>query len=790
VSETESVAPVDPDVERIDHKFAQPMPIPVDSASLPRPGWRYRAKVRLLGPALHSEELEHETLGKPTALAVFASDNLSSAAYATEEILAHLVQYIGVAAFALVVPTTVALLVVLGFLILSYRQTIEAYPAAASAYLVTKDNFGLRPALVAAVSLLTDYILTVAVSVAAGTAALVSVFSGLEPYRVPIAVAFILLVAFGNLRGVRESGRIFSIPTYFFIVNIALLLGYGISRVVFGSLPHAAHHEGMMHIGTPGSGLLRGAAFFVVLRAFASGGAAVTGVEAISDGVPAFRPPAWRNARTTLVWMGSLLAVMFLGLSVLASKTHVVPYEHGTPTVVAQIGKLVYGTGVLGNVLYVSLQAATVLILVLAANTSFADFPRLANFAAVDNFMPRQLMRRGHRLVFSTGILVLAGSASVLLIATGAVVGRLIPLYAVGVFTSFTLSQSAMAHRHRRLRHAGWKKGFVINGFGALLTAVVDVVIAVTKFAQGAWVILLAIPVLVALLTRLNRQYSLEDVELVADVPKAATAPILRRHVVLVFVDRLDLASARAIQYARALMPDELRAVHFVVDHERAETLAADWRRLGLSGVTLQLFECADRVIPRAAIEATAEVLADGDTEVSVLLPHRKYRGPWHRILHDRTADDISEEVSRLPHANVTLVPFHLGAGEQKVIPIARARLGRVREPMPQETTQADDVIDLDDVGIGDGPTAIARIRFRQRATVRGRVRSMRVQPLAGTPTLECVVADESGQVSVVFLGRRRIAGVEVGRTLVVEGMVGSYQRRLCFLNPRYDLDG
>jgi amino acid transporter len=666
VSETESIASVEADAARAEQKFAQPAPLPVDSALLPSPGWRYRAKVRLLGPALHSEELEHETLGKPTALAVFASDNLSSAAYATEEILSHLVQFIGVAAFALVVPITIALLVVLGFLILSYRQTIEAYPAAASAYLVTKDNFGLRPALVAAVSLLTDYILTVAVSVAAGTAALVSVFTGLVPYRVPTAIAFILIVAYGNLRGVRESGRVFAVPTYFFIVNIALLLAYGISRVFFGSLPHAdLHHSGLVTIGTPGSGLLRGAAFFIVLRAFASGGAAVTGVEAISDGVPAFRPPAWKNARTTLVWMGSLLGVMFLGLSILASKTHVVPYEHGTPTVVAQIGKLVYGTGAFGTLLYVSLQAATVLILVLAANTSFADFPRLANFAALDNFMPRQLMRRGHRLVFSTGILALAGSATLLVLATGGIVGRLIPLYAVGVFTSFTLSQSAIAHRHRRLRQPGWKKGLLINGSGAVLTAVVDVVIAATKFTQGAWVILLAIPVLVVLLTRLNRQYTTEDVELEADVPKAATAPILRRHVVLVFVDRLDLASARAIQYARALMPDELRAVHFVIDLTRAETLAADWRRLGLSGVTLQLYECADRVIPRAAIEATAEVLADGDTEVSVLLPHRKYRGPWHRLLHDRTADDISEEVSRLPHANVTLVPFHLGAGEQ-----------------------------------------------------------------------------------------------------------------------------
>ncbi len=699
-----------------------------------------------------------------------------------------LIPYIGIAAFALVVPTTVALLVVLAFLILSYRQTIEAYPAAASAYLVTKDNFGLRPALVAAVSLLTDYILTVAVSVAAGTAALLSVFDALVPYRVPIAIAFVLIVAFGNLRGVRESGRIFAVPTYFFLLNVGLLMVYGIARMTFGHLPHAdLHHEGLVAIGKGGGGLLQGAAFFVVLRAFASGGAAVTGVEAISDGVPAFRAPAWRNARTTLVWMGSLLGVMFLGLSVLAARTHVIPYEHGTPTVVAQIGRLVYGRGALATLLYVSLQAGTMLILVLAANTSFADFPRLANFAAVDNFMPRQLMKRGHRLVFSTGIIVLATSASVLLLATGAVVTRLIPLYAVGVFTSFTLSQSGMAKRHWTRRQPGWRKGLVINGFGAVMTAVVDVVIAVTKFAAGAWVILTAIPILVLVLMRLNRQYEAEDTELQADAPRAATARIMRRHVVLVFVDRLDLAAARAIQYARTLMPNELRAVHFVIDAERAEALAADWRRLGLSNVSLQLYECPDRVIPRAALEAVAEVLTDGDTEVSVLLPHRKYRGLWHRILHDRTADDITEEVSRLPHANVTLVPFHLGDAQgPKIIPLARARARRAVVPLGPDGTP-----EIQPAGEprADGTTPIAFVRFRQRATVRGSVRSIRVQPLADSPTLECVIADESGLVSAIFLGRRNIAGVVVGATVSVEGMAGVYEGRLCFFNPLYQLE-
>jgi hypothetical protein len=524
-----------------------------------------------------------------------------------------------------------------------------------------------------------------------------------------------------------------------------------------------------------------------VLRAFASGGAAVTGVEAISDGVPAFRPPAWRNARRTLAIMGALLAAMVLGISLLAARTHVVPFEHGTPTIVSQIGKIVYGSGALGDVLFISLQAATMLILVLAANTSFADFPRLANFAAADNFMPRQLMKRGHRLVFSNGIFVLSAAAVVLVLATGAVVNRLIPLYAVGVFTSFTMSQAGMARRHLSLRQPGWRKGLAINGAGAVLTAVVDVVIAVTKFTSGAWVILVSIPVLVVLLLKLNRQYVTEDADLEADVPKVASAPILRRHVVLVFVDRLDLASARAIQYGRALMPDEIRAVHFVIDSKHAEALADDWGRLGLNRVPLDLRECADRVIPRAAIQVAAEALADGDTEVSVLLPDRKYRGLWHRILHDQTADQISEEVSRLPHANVTLVPFHLGdgdAGHRTVIPIRR------RTPMHKggrpDGRTSDEVVEGEDRA--DGTTPVGMLRFRQRAKVRGTVRSMRVQPLAGTPTLECIIGDESGQVSIVFLGRRNIAGLRVGSKLTVQGMLGEHHGRLAFLNPIFDL--
>ena len=639
---------------------------PASTADFPE-GRLYRLKNRLLGPPLHTEQLAHERLGKPTALAVFASDNLSSVAYGTEEILIHLVPFVGIAAFALLMPITIALLVVLGFLILSYRQTIKAYPTAGGAYMVTRDNFGLLPAQVAGVALLTDYVLTVAVSVAAGTAALGSAFPGLTPFAVPISIAFIVLIAYGNLRGVKESGRIFATPTYFFIVTMVVLLGMGTWRMLFGHLPvESLNRPGLVPIGHKGSGFLAGAALFVVLRAFASGGAAVTGVEAISNGVPAFRVPEWKNARTTLVIMGSTLGVMFFGLSLLAARTHVAPYASGTPTVISQIGKIVFGGGAAGTVLYFCLQAGTMLILVLAANTSFADFPRLASFHAGDNFMPKQLTKRGHRLVFSNGIIFLAAASILLIAVTGANVNHLIPLYAIGVFTSFTLSQAGMAKHHITQKEPGWRRGLFINGTGAVLSLVVDIIIGITKFKPegailGAWVVIVLVPVMVAVLVRLNRQYEAESAELEKDARAAAEAPILRRHVVLVLVDRLDLSAARAIQYARTLTPDELRAVH-VADHlELAEELAEEWRRLGLSRLPLELVDCPDRRISRAVLEVVAEALGDGQTEVSVLVPRREYRRAWHRLLHDRTSDSIARAIARLPHANVTFVPYHLG---------------------------------------------------------------------------------------------------------------------------------
>jgi amino acid transporter len=762
------------------------VPLPPDSLA-------YRLKRKVLGPPLHSDEIEHQRLGKPTALAVFASDNLSSSAYATEEILHVLVPIVGLAAFSLVVPITVAMIVVLAFLILSYRETIKEYPSAGGAYLVTRDNFGIVPAQVAGASLLTDYILTVAVSAAAGTAALTSAFSVLAPFKVPIACGFIAVVAYGNLRGVKESGKVFAIPTYFFMVNMLLLLGIGLWRYVGGDLPTVGLLPSMaeeVHLSSPDA-LFYGAGIFGVLHAFASGGAAVTGVEAISNGVPAFREPAWRNARQTLVVMGIGLAIMFFGLSALAAQAEVGPDPTGTPTVIAQVGEAVYGGGTLCDVLFYSLQAGTMLILIMAANTGFADFPRLASFQAGDSFLPRQMTKRGHRLVYSNGVIVLAGVAMLLVVATGGVVTRLIPLYAIGVFTGFTLSQAGMVKHHFTHRHPGWKQSIVIQGIGCTLSALVLFIVSFTKFPDGAWVILIVLPVLVVLLVRLNKQYVREGERLEVDVPAAAAAPILRRHVVLVFVDRLDLAAARAIQYARTLTPDDLRAVHFALDEDAAARLAAQWGELGLERVPLDVVACPDRRLTRVAVETVAAELYDGSTEVSVLLPQRKYRGVWHRVLHDRTAEQLETQLSRLPHANVTSVPYHLDALAEDPLALpmfaaaANGASGRSWEQSPTAGPAMGAALPLPTC---PGTTPIADEAYRRRTRIIGRVHTIRVAPLHDAPTLELVLVDGTGSISLVFLGRRQLAAVEIGSVLVAEGTAGLHKGRLAMLNPTYEM--
>jgi amino acid transporter len=785
------------------------MPAAISAARVDLPETlRYRLKNILLGPPLSSDRQSSERLGKPTALAVLSSDVISSSAYATEQMLIPLIPLVGVAAFSLVVPVSIAVIFVLLFVTLSYLEVVKVYTKAGGAYVVARENFGLTVAQVAAMSLLIDYTLTVAVSVAAGVAAITSVFPGLTPLTVWIAIVLVLLIAYGNLRGIREAGKVFAVPTYFFIANMVILLGFGAYKAITGSLhAHSIYgHAGSVAVGKPGSGLLYGATIFLVLKAFASGGSALTGTEAISNGVSIFRRPESRNARITMVLMAVILGSLVLGVSTLASITHPIPYLSGTPTVISQIAKFVYGTSGLGNVFYGLLQVGTTLILILAANTSFTGFPFLASFAAEDSYLPRQLTKRGHRLVFSTGIIVLTVVSVVLLLVTDARVDKLIPLYAIGVFTGFTMAGAGMTKYHLNHREDHWQRRLIINGTASVLSFIVLIIIAVSKFTEGAWVILIILPLGVLVLLRLHHQYVDEEHQLEEGAAEAAEAPVLNRHTVIVLVDRLDMATARALQYARTLHPDELRAVHFTLDSRVAADLESEWSRLGLTRLPLDVEECEDRRLTRATLEMAAETVIDGQTELTILLPRRGFAGGWHRVLHDGTADQIAAAVGQLAHVNATVVPYQLTGGwfsrrrEWRRTPVVvadadAAALAKVSERSAARAAKvarrAAVTESFDRAAFGNqarDTTPIGDAQWRQRVRVAGRVRSVRVQPRAGTSNLECVIADHTGRLLLVFQGRRRIPGIQPGARLVVEGMVGDWSRRQAILNPDYQL--
>ena len=668
---------------------ASPPPVPqpgVTAENIPETR-RYRLKNKLLGPPLVTEQLASERLGRPTALGVLAPDCISSSAYGTEEMLTQLVPYIGLAAFALVVPITIAILAVLFFVTLSYLEVIQLYTKAGGSYVVARDNFGPRIAQIAAVALLIDYTVTVAVQTSAGTAALTSAVPRLANTTdtVAITVAVVLLLLYGNLRGIRDAGSYFAIPTYFFIFSLATVIVLGFVKEALGTLhyiplPPADQLYGGK-IGTPGDGWLMGLAFIFLLRSFANGGSSLTGLEAISNGVSSFRKPEARHARQTLVVMSSTLAFLVLGVTLLARWTHAVPYAIGSPTVVSQEARAVFGTSPVGHLAFYVVQLATMLILYTGGNTSFNGFPYLASFVAGDRFLPRQLTRRGHRLAFSNGILVLAGVALALVLVYKAQVNGLVALYAIGVFTGFTMAGSGMVKHHLTARQGHWRRGVVVNGFSAFLSFTVVLIFAVAKFKEGAWLIFVVGPLLYIGLIRLHRQYVAEGEMLETGVAEATEEPVLRRHVVVVFVDRLDMATVRALQYARTLAPDDLRAVHFDIDTKAARELESEWGRFGLGRLPLDIIEVPDRRLGRAAIELVADATLDGDTECTVLLPRRSYARVWQRFLHDRTADKIAAVVGQVPHVSATIVPFAVGGqfGERVRSygrSVQRARLG------------------------------------------------------------------------------------------------------------------
>jgi amino acid transporter len=602
----------------------------------------HRLKQVFVGTPLPTAQSRHERLDKATALAVFASDALSSVAYATEEILLVLIMA-GPAALSYSLPIGVVISILVVIVVSSYRETIRAYPSGGGAYIVAKDNLGVIPGLTAGAALLIDYVLTVSVSVAAGIAAVTSALPALIPYRVELCVLAVAAIAVGNLRGVRESGKLFASPTYLFILSLTAMIAYGlVGTLVFGIFPkspYPPHPPGFAGVG-----------LFIVLRAFASGCTALTGVEAVSNGVRAFKPPEAHNARVVMTWLAIILVVLFLGITFLAYDLGILPEEH--ETVVSQLARRIFG----GGALYYGIQAVTMLILLLAANTSFADFPRLSSLLARDRFFPRQFANQGDRLVFSNGIVILAGLAALLVVLFRGETHLLIPLYAVGVFISFTLSQAGMVRHWLRVREEGWWWRIWVNGLGAGATGVVMVTIAVAKFSHGAWIVVLLIPIFVAMFLAVHRHYD-EVAEQLSLEDFSSPPPI--RHTVLVLVGDLQRSVVKAIQYAQLLSP-AAKAVYVETDIDRTRRLEEKWGKWGM-GAPLIVLTSPYRSLLGPLLDYL-DHLQQGDPNhiVTIVLPEFLPARWWQHLLHNQTALLIKGALLFRENVIVTDVPYHL----------------------------------------------------------------------------------------------------------------------------------
>jgi len=646
----------------------------------------YTLKRLLVGKAKKTAQAIHERLTKKTGLAVFASDALSSTAYASEEILLVLAVAFAagqVNAFNYVVPITLVIAVVLTIVAISYRQTIYAYPSGGGAYIVAKENLGTSAGLVAAAALLVDYILTVSVSISAGVAAITSAAQGtrlawIDQHKVILCLALVLFIAVANLRGVRESGALFAGPTYSFVFSFLFMIGYGIVHYFVD--PHVYVANSTESLKLAEGYHLQPLSLFLLLGAFSNGCVALTGTEAISNGIPAFKQPEARNAATTLTWMAALLATMFIGTSIMAYLYHVHPKEN--ETIISQFARIIF-TGPMAWFYYV-IQGTTALILVLAANTSFADFPRLASLLARDRFVPRQFATRGDKLVFSNGIIILALFSAVLIVAFGGDTSRLIPLYAVGVFLSFTLSQSGMvrhwwkaaraiparetsandggekdrAARAKVLKEAGhWKKSIVVNGLGAIATVVVLAVLVVTKFIHGAWIVVVLIPLLVALFRAIHNHY-LDVATQLTTQGMDGLRPI--RHEVIVPVSGIHRGVLRALQYAKTIAPQHVTALYINVDDEATQKLREKWSTW-VDGIELVVIASPYRsLIGPLSRYVDRRMNAHPDQMVTVVLPEFVPARWWHHLLHNQSSLMLKGALLFKPNVIVTSVPYHL----------------------------------------------------------------------------------------------------------------------------------
>jgi amino acid transporter len=625
--------------------------------------------------------------------------------------------------------------------------------------------------------------------------AVTSAIPSLGHLATEITIGVVVVLAYGNLRGIREAGRAFAFPTYFFFFSMAAVVVLGVSREVLGDLPHyAVNQAGQIPLHDQGHAILTFGAIYVLLKAFANGGSSLTGLEAISNGVSAFKEPTGLNARKTLSIMSIMLGFLVLGVSYLAMETHAAPYTNGYPTVISQVAKASFGHSPLGNLGFVLVQTATAMILYTGANTPFTGFPFLTSFVAEDSFLPRQLTRRGHRLAFSNGIIVLTTLAIALLLGVGANVDRLVPFYAIGVFTGFAMAGLGMARYHQTHREQGWRRRFAINFSGGVVSALVVLIFAVVKFTEGAWLVVVLFPLGWVVLMRLNTSYRDEahSVDLVSWVRQdQAEAPHYARHTVLVLVDRLDLAVLRALRYGGSLRPTEIRAVHLMIDDQVAKALQQDWidRCLG-DRFPLSIVECPDRRLVRSAAELALDTVIQDRAEVTVLLPRRTFRRLSQRLLHDRTADRIAAAVGRIPHVAATIVPFDTTLPHDAVQRI-EARQQEAAQSPALPVTAPPQQLSAEPNGHGrprsDGSTPIGSVTWRQRVTIEGRVKAVQVGATAGR-SLEVKVFDETGGLRLLFFGRASIPGIEPGTVLRATGMVGEYRGHLALANPTYEL--
>jgi len=755
---------------------------------------QYKLKRTLLGNPLNRHDLGHQRLAKRYALGILSSDCISSSAYGSEQILIALVPFLGMASFGALIPMTFVILGILVLLTLSYNNVISKYTSSGGAYIVARENLGTFWSIVAAVALILDYIVTVAIQSAAGIVAVVSFFPSLTPYLNLMTIGVILFLTYGNLRGVKEAGKAFALPTYLFVISMFLVFGLGIWREFSRGLQTVSLVSDSMTLGHH-TGLLSIASIFILLRAFANGGSSLTGLEAISNGVSLFKAPEGKNARITMNIMSGLLGTLVFGVSWFATQLKVVPTNTGTPSVISVIAKSILGDGLFGHIWFGFTQFSTMLILIAGANTVYNAFPILAANISSDGFLPRQFAARGHKLVYSNGIITCSLFAIFLIFFTNGSVNKLVALYALGVFTAFTITGYGMFIHARKIRGPFWRIKGTVSLLASVTSALVVVIFATVKFTEGAWLIVIVGPTLVYFMYGFAKQYEREQRVLnLNDGLKARSSTT--RHDVTLLIDSVDVAVAGAIGYARSLKPRRIEAVHFVLDDRKAEQISQKWSSTdSLKEIPLKLIDCPDRRLARAVALYAKRSISAGDVELTLLLPRRIYSKLLGRILHDQTAEQIAAAIGSIPNVVATIIPFDVAsviAGD--ISTISAENLTTVLDDRDDEFTPSSSTRSVDPI-VSDFPFThfepnlckIADVRWRQRSHVLGQVVSI-TSDHSHAHSVNVEIWDTTGGINLQFLGRTTLLGVRVGSFLKAEGMVGELDGKLTMMNPRYEI--